>query len=696
MTCSFRSTRHGEPRALAGTLVAVVVLGGCSSLSLPERFEIPPNGEDFRTRVYAGATMGNSHLTPDTRGTVFNVEDTEDLGTQITLGVDVHNALAVELDTSILGTATLREANTDVNYSAASISALVYGLNGVQLRSRREGWSAFGRLGLGILKKSSAVLALDEGGTVPILGAGAEYGFPNGLGVRGEISRFDEDAVYLGLGAVYRFGLTPREVGGLIAEVAEPALSSTDTRVAAGGRVLDRPGRGARSADEARSGAASATPVALRRASRWRPRARADDRDRDGVRDARDRCPDTIADVTVDRVGCGLFDAVLEDVVFKSGSTWLTARARDELNRFAETLLAFPEAKVRVLAHTDSSGPADENLALSARRAESVVQYLETRGISELQLEARGLGETRPLASNRDPEGRRLNRRIEIETLVNLDAPVAMRPPGTDDRNEPVRWRPPESVRPGTGRAARPDDGACRDRAGDGGRERGGRRPRRVDPRGRRDARRDRDAGCRVRRGGRRENRPGTRRGRAERGRGAAHPPGGLPRGRADGDRAPGAVAGAGLRRRSRDRRRDRERPLRRRLRRAPAGGVGRARAHRRRAREVPRRPRRDHGPHGRSGRRGGQRDAVRGAGGERARTARRARRRPPRGSRRKATARASRSRRTSRPRIAPGTAAWSSASCAENGVPLPDTRSGIKRDPRVRVTLQRPLNLLS
>lgn len=436
--------RHLRVPLRAGVIAVAFALGGCSSFKMPERFEIPANSEDFRTRVYAGAGMGNSHLTPDTRGTVFNVDDTDDLGTQIKLGVDMHNSLALELETSVLGTATLREARTDVNYSAASVSALIYGLNGVQLRSRREGWSAYGRLGLGILKKSSAVLALDEGGTVPIIGAGAEFGLPSGLGLRGEITRFDEDAIHLGLGAVYRFGLTPREVGGLLVEVADPALSSKKTRVADGGRTLGRPGRIGRDESEEGTEGRFREPDPVRSVSRWRPPVRRDDRDHDGIRDATDRCPDTNDDVTVDRDGCGLFDAVLSEVVFKSGSNWLTARARAELDDLADRLLVFPEARVRVLAHTDSTGPADENLALSARRAEAVVQYLEERGVSEMQLEGRGLGETRPVASNRDPEGRARNRRIDIETLANVDAFLIANT--TDDRREPVRWKPPEPV----------------------------------------------------------------------------------------------------------------------------------------------------------------------------------------------------------------------------------------------------------
>ena len=136
------------------TMLISAALGGCAALQGPDRLKIPANTSDFISRLYAGAAVGNSHLSPDTRGTAFNVDSNSDMGTQIRLGYDVHNLLAVEFDTSVLGTSQLREANTDVKYSSASFSALIYGLSGVQLRSRREGLSAYGRVGMAALKKS--------------------------------------------------------------------------------------------------------------------------------------------------------------------------------------------------------------------------------------------------------------------------------------------------------------------------------------------------------------------------------------------------------------------------------------------------------------------------------------------------------------------------------------------------------------
>ncbi len=220
-------------------------------------------------------------------------------------------------------------------------------------------------------------------------------------GLRAEITRFDSDVSYVGLGAIFRFGIPSKGIGQMIAQAAEPSLAA------------------ARGAD---STSPNAAIKALTMADRWRPAMRAGDTDADGVLDTLDACPETTTYVTVDKTGCGLFDAVLNDVKFRSGSNWLSPRARTQLDELAETLLAFPESRVQVRAHTDSQGSRNLNLALSISRAEVVAQYLKSRGVHDRQLQAMGVGETQPLVSNRTPEGRQSNRRVDVVTLPDQDA----------------------------------------------------------------------------------------------------------------------------------------------------------------------------------------------------------------------------------------------------------------------------------
>mgnify|MGYP001544294782 CR=1 FL=1 len=75
------------------------------------------------------------------------------------------------------------------------------------------------------------------------------------------------------------------------------------------------------------------------------------------------------------------------------------------------------ERLIEVAGHTDSTGSEDYNQRLSERRAQSVVDYFKSRKIIDARLLTVGMGELRPVADNGTPEGRQLNRRVEI-TLV--------------------------------------------------------------------------------------------------------------------------------------------------------------------------------------------------------------------------------------------------------------------------------------
>jgi outer membrane protein OmpA-like peptidoglycan-associated protein len=64
--------------------------------------------------------------------------------------------------------------------------------------------------------------------------------------------------------------------------------------------------------------------------------------------------------------------------------------------------------------HTDNTGDADRQLALSQQRADAVRAYLIQQGVPEAMLVAKGYGDARPIASNDTEEGRFRNRRVEF------------------------------------------------------------------------------------------------------------------------------------------------------------------------------------------------------------------------------------------------------------------------------------------
>lgn len=104
----------------------------------------------------------------------------------------------------------------------------------------------------------------------------------------------------------------------------------------------------------------------------------------------------------------------LDDVFFETAQANIPPGASDRLDKLIGYLETHPDQEVIVEGHTDSIGPADYNRQLSRERAESVRNAIVAQGISEGRVTARGLGESRPVASNANPGGRQLNRRVEI------------------------------------------------------------------------------------------------------------------------------------------------------------------------------------------------------------------------------------------------------------------------------------------
>lgn len=105
---------------------------------------------------------------------------------------------------------------------------------------------------------------------------------------------------------------------------------------------------------------------------------------------------------------------ITETIYFASGKANILPISFSILDDVAEVLLKNPEIKVRIEGHTDSVGRDDLNLKLSQARAESVMKYLIQKGVSPERLEAKGYGETIPIADNSTPEGRAKNRRVEF------------------------------------------------------------------------------------------------------------------------------------------------------------------------------------------------------------------------------------------------------------------------------------------
>ena len=105
---------------------------------------------------------------------------------------------------------------------------------------------------------------------------------------------------------------------------------------------------------------------------------------------------------------------VNDKILFDINSSVLRTRALPTLNQIADVLNRYPDAKVIVTGYTDSTGTEEYNLKLSRRRAESVKNYLISRGVDPARITAVGLGESDPIDTNQTAEGRQRNRRVEF------------------------------------------------------------------------------------------------------------------------------------------------------------------------------------------------------------------------------------------------------------------------------------------
>lgn len=139
------------------------------------------------------------------------------------------------------------------------------------------------------------------------------------------------------------------------------------------------------------------------------------DGDGDGVVDRLDQCPNSAKGVQVDIKGCEIKEEILlRGVNFETNSDKLLPGAESVLNDAVATLQKNPTIKVEVAGHTDSDGAAEYNAGLSARRAQTVHDYLATGGVSVDRMSVRGYGEEQPIADNSSAAGKAENRRVAL------------------------------------------------------------------------------------------------------------------------------------------------------------------------------------------------------------------------------------------------------------------------------------------
>jgi OOP family OmpA-OmpF porin len=123
------------------------------------------------------------------------------------------------------------------------------------------------------------------------------------------------------------------------------------------------------------------------------------------------------------------------EVHFGHGRAGLDTAGKALIDRLIGALNICPEAKISVSGHTDASGRARRNLALSKRRARGVASYMIQKGIDAGRLNAIGYGDKRPVAPNDTRANMARNRRIEVAVTARTAPlpPMPVRKQGTLD-----------------------------------------------------------------------------------------------------------------------------------------------------------------------------------------------------------------------------------------------------------------------
>jgi len=151
------------------------------------------------------------------------------------------------------------------------------------------------------------------------------------------------------------------------------------------------------------------------------------DNDNDGIPDTKDQCPDKPETINGYKDNDGCPDTkpesvvpekgsvlILPEITFTFASANLTNRAKLKLDELADALIKDHSIKLEIRGFTDSIGRASSNIRLSKKRADSVREYLSSKGVLYKQMKTAGYGEANPIASNSTKEGRAKNRRIEF------------------------------------------------------------------------------------------------------------------------------------------------------------------------------------------------------------------------------------------------------------------------------------------
>lgn len=126
-----------------------------------------------------------------------------------------------------------------------------------------------------------------------------------------------------------------------------------------------------------------------------------------------------VKEAKVERTEEGIQITFDSAILFDVNKSDLKPETKNSLTKFSEILKKYPDTNLLIEGHTDSTGSDEYNLKLSRQRSQAVADFLSGLGVFPSRFTVVGHGEARPIAKNDTPEGRQLNRRVEISITPN-------------------------------------------------------------------------------------------------------------------------------------------------------------------------------------------------------------------------------------------------------------------------------------
>ena len=126
-----------------------------------------------------------------------------------------------------------------------------------------------------------------------------------------------------------------------------------------------------------------------------------------------------VPDAQVERVGEGINMTFNSGLLFQVNSSALSEAAKTNLEKVAGVFTKYPETNLLIEGHTDDTGTPQYNMDLSKKRAYSVSDYLQSRGVAGSRMNVKWYGETQPKVPNTSDANRTQNRRVEVAITAN-------------------------------------------------------------------------------------------------------------------------------------------------------------------------------------------------------------------------------------------------------------------------------------